>query len=465
MTEPLRIGDGASSVAGRLPVVAIAGRPNVGKSTLVNRIVGRRIAIVEEQPGVTRDRLELEAEWRGRRFRIVDTGGILERGSALDAKVSAQALRAIEAADVVLLVLDATTGPTGEDEVVAGMLRRCSEKVVVVANKVDSARQEADALDCYRLGFGEPHLVSALHGRGAGDLLDVVVDRLGPKLSEGGVTAAGGVARSGSEDSTRATQGGSVEVAAIAIVGRPNVGNSTLFNRLVGDERSVVHDVPGTTRDAIDTVVETEEGLLRFIDTAGLRRKSHIIEGTEYYSLVRSLAAIDRADLALLLIDASEGVTHQEQSLAERVDAAGSPIVIVANKWDLLDTEARLAFSGEVEDRLGFVTYAPVLRVSALTGLGVHRLLPAVREAVDAYHRRVPTAKLNEVVKAAQAAHPPASGRILYAVQGGVDPPTFTLFATRRLQAGYLRYLERFVRERFELGPTSMKFRVRIRGS
>ncbi|HUZ19472.1 MAG TPA: ribosome biogenesis GTPase Der [Acidimicrobiales bacterium] len=461
-------GDGASA---REPVVVIAGRPNVGKSTLVNRIVGRRVAIVEEKPGVTRDRLELRADWRGRSFVIIDTGGVLERGDALDKKVTAQALRAVASADVVLFVLDATTGLTAEDEAVASMLRRRSDKVLVVANKVDSLRQEAGAWELARLGFGDPVLVSALHGRSVGDLLDLVVERLasaGPSPDEeGGVLAEGEGApgRAAAEELVGGIHvGEGTELAGVAIVGRPNVGKSTLFNRLVGDERSVVHDVAGTTRDAIDTLVETDEGLLRFIDTAGLRRKSRIEEGSEYYSLVRSLSAIDRADVALLVIDAAEGVTHQEQRLAERVDAAGSPIVIVLNKWDLLDTEHRLSVARDVEDRLGFLDYAPILRISATSGSGVHRLLPAVRAAIDAYHRRIPTGQLNEAMKAIQSAHPAPGARILYAVQGAVDPPTITVFATSRLQPGYLRYVERGLRERFGLGPTPLKLRVRLRG-
>ncbi len=471
----------ATAATAALPVVAIAGRPNVGKSTLVNRIFGRRAAIVEERPGVTRDRLELRADWRGRDFLVVDTGGMVERGDALDAKVTAQALRAVQAADLVLLVLDAVTGPTAEDEVVVQLLRRQADKVLVVANKVDSSRQEADAWELMRLGFGEPLLVSALHGRGVGDLLDVVVERLPPLVelhaAEGGAAEGGGAAgrpvgtdgSDGTAGADRDATGGllaaTAEAPAVAIVGRPNVGKSTLFNRLVGDERSVVHDIAGTTRDAIDTLVDTEDGPLRFIDTAGLRRKARIGEASEYYSLVRSLAAIDRADVALLVLDADQGVTHQEQRLAERVDAAGSPVVIVLNKWDLLDTEARLALARDVEDRLGFLDYAPVLRISAATGLGVHRLLPAIRAAIEAYHRRIPTGRLNEAMKAIQSAHPPAGSRILYAVQGAVDPPTITLFASKRLQPAYLRYVERALRERFALGPTPLKLRVRLRGS
>jgi GTP-binding protein len=249
----------------------------------------------------------------------------------------------------------------------------------------------------------------------------------------------------------------------VAIVGRPNVGKSTLFNRLVGEERAVVHDVPGTTRDAIDTVVETEDGPITFVDTAGMRRRAKEAEGAEYYSLVRALQAIDRADAALLVIDAREGVTHQDQRLAERVDAAGSPIVVVLNKWEGLTAERRAEVVAQIEDRLVFLAYAPVLKISAKTGLGVHKLLPALGQAIDAYHRRVPTGELNKLMAEAQSAHPSPSGRVLYATQGATDPPTFTLFATRRLAPTYLRYLERRIREHFDFGPTPLKLRVRQR--
>ncbi len=430
-----------------LPVVAVVGRPNVGKSTLVNRIVGKRVAIVEERPGVTRDRKELEADWRGRRFLIVDTGGWMAGGDGLDAKVSEQAERAIKGADVVLFVADATVGITEEDDRVAGVLRRAKRPVVVVVNKVDSEHRETDAWDFARLGLGEPISVSALHGRQVGDLLDEVYNRLPPP----------GPDELAAEDTSK--------VPSIAVVGRPNVGKSTLFNRLIGDDRSVVHDQPGTTRDSIDTVVETPDGPLCFIDTAGMRRKSKIEEGTEYYSLVRALQTVDRADLAMLVIDGTQGVTHQDQRLAERIDAAGSPVLIVLNKIDLLDADARADLAEQVEDRLAFLGYAPVLNISALTGKGVHRLLPAIGEAVDAYHRRVPTRELNEVVQAAQAAQPAAGARVLYATQGATDPPTFTLFTNRNLPAPYLRYLERRIREHFGFGPTPLKLRVRSRTS
>jgi GTP-binding protein len=427
-----------------LPVVAVAGRPNVGKSTLVNRITGQRDAIVEERPGVTRDRKVLEADWAGRQFALVDTGGWLARGGSLDAKVSAQAETAISEADLVLLVVDATVGVTTEDEAVAALLRRAGRPVLVVANKVDGDNREPDAWDFMRLGLGEPFAVSALHGRNTGDLLDAVVSRLPPPAPSRDETAE-------------------PAVPGVAIVGRPNVGKSTLFNRLIGDERSIVHDEPGTTRDTVDTVVETSEGPMRFVDTAGLRRKSRIDDGPEYFGLVRALRAIDEADAALFVIDATAGVTHQDQRLAERVDAAGSPVVIVLNKWELLDAERRASVVVDVEDRLGFLAYAPVLKVSARTGLGVHRLLPALREAIEAYHRRVPTRELNTFVQRAQAEHPSPGGRVLYAVQGATDPPTFTLFATRPLPAPYLRYLERRLREHFGFGPTPLKLRVRRR--
>jgi GTPase len=446
-----------------LPRVAVVGRPNVGKSSLVNRIIGTRAAIVEERPGVTRDRRELTAEWNGRAFMLVDTGGWLRPGEAgltaeppaLAAKVTAQAEAAMKAADLVLLVVDVTTGITEEDARVAKVLQRGDVPVMVVVNKVDSEHREIDGHQFLRLGLGEPWLVSAIHGRLSGELLDAVIAALPEPPPED----------DDAEIFDRTERDG---IFSVAIVGRPNVGKSTLFNRLVGEERSVVHDLPGTTRDAIDTVVETDDGPLRFVDTAGLRRKSQIDEPSEYYSLVRALEAIDRADAALFLIDASEGVTNQDQRLAERVDAAGTAILLVLNKWDQLDTDQRFEIRRQVADKLGFLSYAPVLPISALTGRRVHHLLPALREAEAAYHARVPTAALNRILRDAQAAHPPPivkkhRPRILYATQGATDPPTFTLFTTRALPPQYLRYLERKLRESFDLGPTPIKLRVRRR--
>jgi GTPase len=455
-----------------LPVVAIVGRPNVGKSTLLNRIVGRRAAIVEERPGVTRDRKDVDAEWLGRPFRLVDTGGWLARGTDLDEKVSAQSERAIAEADVVLLVVDVVTGATEDDAKVAELLRRSGRPVLLVVNKVDDTGREHQMWELLSLGLGDPYPVSALHGRGTGDLLDKIVEMLpqvdaeavdemvaAPRGVEGAERgdAAGGASSEAENDASSETK--------IAIMGRPNVGKSTLFNRLIGDDRSVVHDMPGTTRDTIDTVVETELGPLRLVDTAGMRRRSRIDEGTEYYSLVRALQAVDGADVALLVIDATEGVTGQDQRLAERIDAAGCPIVVILNKWELLDAEQRADVRWQVSDKLRFVGDAPVLQISALSGKGVHKLFPALAASVDAYHRRIPTSRVNAVLREAQAAQPaPGGARVLYATQGAAEPPTFTLFVNRELPRTYMRYLERKLREAFDLGATPVKLRVRRRG-
>tara|TARA_B100000700_G_scaffold316524_1_gene406240 strand:- start:4639 stop:5940 length:1302 start_codon:yes stop_codon:yes gene_type:complete len=428
-------------------VVAIVGRPNVGKSTLLNRIIGRREAIVEERPGVTRDRKEVEAFWQGRGFTLVDTGGWTAVGDELDGKVSRQSERAIAEADAILFVVDSTVGVTEDDARVAALLRNSHGPVLVVANKVDDQVHESAIWELMSLGLGEPSPVSALHGRGAGDLLDRLVSVL-PDDDDDEINEE--------EDENR--------VVGVALVGRPNVGKSTLFNRLIGEERAVVHDRPGTTRDTIDTVVETDHGPVRFIDTAGMRRKARIDEDTEYYSLVRALRAVDRADVALLIVDATLGVSHQDQRLAERVDAAGCPIVVLLNKWDLCDAEQREDVIFQVGEKLHFVGEAPVLRISALTGRNVQRLWPALEDTLDDYRTRVPTRKVNDVVRAAQAAHPaPAGIRILYATQGATDPPTFTLFANREVPRTWLRYLERRLREDLDLGSTPIKLRVRRR--
>jgi GTP-binding protein len=445
------------------PLVVIAGRPNVGKSTLVNRIVGRRAAVVEERSGVTRDRKELDAEWCGHPFTVVDTGGWLASDDPLDAQVSAQAERAIAEADVVLLVVDVTVGLTDEDLAVARFLRRSGRPVRVVVNKVDSSQRETDAWEAVSLGLGDPWPVSALHGRGTGDLLDDVVSLLPAHPDAVGADGNGWAGDAGQPDENGETEG-QPPMPRVAIVGRPNVGKSTLFNRLVGDERSVTHDAPGTTRDAVDTVVETPEGTVCFIDTAGMRRKSRTERGTEYFSVLRALEALDRADIALLVIDATAGVTHQDQRLAERVGAAGCPTVVVLNKWELVPTDDREDILTDIGDRLAFLGEAPVLKMSALSGLGVHRILPAVAAAEEAYHSRIPTGELNRAMKSIQAAHPPVGAKIQYAVQGANDPPTFTLFTNGRLQPTYLRYVERGLRERFELGPTPIKLRVRAKG-
>jgi GTPase len=441
-------------------VVAIVGRPNTGKSTLLNRIVGRRAAIVEERPGVTRDRKDVDADWLGNPFRLIDTGGWMVGGSDLDALVSRQAERAVADADVVLFVVDVITGVTEEDSRVADLLRRSGKPVLLVANKVDDVNRESLVWELLSLGLGEPYPVSALHGRGTGDLLDAVVQRL-PAPPQEGVNLADAEAVEGAGGGSEASE----ETIAVAIVGRPNVGKSTLFNQLTGDERAVVHDLPGTTRDAIDTVVETELGPIRLVDTAGMRRRSKIGEGTEYYSLVRALQAVDDADVALLVIDATEGVTGQDQRLAERIDASGCPIVVLLNKWELLDSDQRADLRWQVGDKLRFIGDAPVLPITALTGRGVHKLFPALASSVDAYHRRIPTARVNAVIREAQQAHAaPGGARVLYATQGAAEPPTFTLFVNRELPRTYLRYLERKLRETFGLGATPVKLRVRRRG-
>ena len=431
-----------------LPLVAVVGRPNVGKSTLFNRIVGRREAIVEEKPGVTRDRKEVVAEWQAREFRLVDTGGWMPGGDSLDEKVSKQSEKAILEADVVLFVVDVTVGITEEDSRVAQILRRNGRPVLLVANKVDDTNRESAIWDLLGLGVGNPFPVSALHGRGTGDLLESLMLEFPPEP----------------EVVVDENEAEADKIFSVSIVGRPNVGKSTLFNRLIGDERSVVHDMPGTTRDAVDTIVETEDGPIRFVDTAGMRRRSKVDESTEYYSLVRALQAIDRSDVALLVIDATVGVTAQDQRLAERIDAAGCPVVVLLNKWELLDADARDDVGYQISQRLHFIGESPVLKISALSGKGVHRLLPALSGTIEDYHRRVPTRKVNQVLRAAQAAQPgPHGARVLYATQGATDPPTFTLFSNKEIPPSYLRYLERSLREAFDMGATPIKMRVRKR--
>ncbi|MDQ3738585.1 MAG: ribosome biogenesis GTPase Der [Actinomycetota bacterium] len=445
-----------------LPVVVVVGRPNVGKSTLFNRIVGEQSAIVENRPGVTRDRKESEAEWLGTRFRVVDTGGWMPGAEGLDAKVARQVESAVLGADVVLFVVDAAVGMSDDDDAMANWLRKGTHEVLLVANKSDNEGRENARWEFLSLGLGEPIPVSALHGRRAGDLLDVVVERLAVEESADGSERADfdeefGVLEQWTPEAGRPPR--------VAVVGRPNVGKSTLFNRLVGADRSVVHDLPGTTRDAVDTLVETDDGPIVYVDTAGMRRRSRIDDSAEYYSLVRALRAIDDADIALLVIDATEGVTGQDQRLAERVDASGCPILILLNKWDLVtDPERREALLTEMARKLAFLGEAPVLRISALTGRGVARLLPVLSESITQYHRRVPTRDVNKVIAAAQQRQPAGAGaKVLFAVQGATDPPTFTLFTNRELPRHYLRFLERSIREAFEFGSTPLKLRVRKR--
>ena len=442
----------------QLPVAVIVGRPNVGKSTLFNRVIGEQAAIVEDRPGVTRDRKELEANWLGHRFMLVDTGGWMPGGSELDAKVSRQVEAAVRHADLVIFVVDGSVGATDDDELMAGWLRKSAASVMLVVNKADNDRREADRWDFLSLGLGDPYPVSALHGRRAGDLLDEVIVRMPTSpLSEEYIPNYG--------LDQEIVPVGEQKPPRVALVGRPNVGKSTLFNRLVGEDRAVVHDMPGTTRDSIDTLVETEDGPVVFVDTAGMRRRSRIDDSAEYYSLVRALRSVDGSDIALFVIDATQGITAQDQRLAERIDAAGCPIVIMLNKWELIDdAEERERIDLEVKRKLYFVDDAPVLKVSALTGKGVHKLRPVLQEAILQYHRRIPTRDVNRVIADAQQRQAAGGGaRVMYALQGATDPPTFTLFVNRELPHTYLRYLERSIREAFNFGSTPLKLRVRKR--
>jgi GTP-binding protein len=426
------------------PQVVIVGRPNVGKSSLVNRLAGKRVTVVEEHRGVTRDRKAVEVEWGGLSFDVVDTGGWLEAGDSLEAKVSQQADAAIASADLVLLVVDVTTGLVDEDTHAARWALRSGRPVLLVVNKVDDAMHEASSWEFLGLGAGDPHTVSAQHGRGTGDLLDVIVER----LNENRVV----------EEVADADDDGALRVA---IVGRPNVGKSTLFNQLIGEERSVVHDLPGTTRDAIDTLVSTDVGLIRFIDTAGMRRRAKTEAGLETYAVLRSLDALDRSDIAILVIDATIGATGQDQRLAERISAAGCPSLVVLNKWELVPVDERDAVLATVGEKLAFLGDAPVMKTTATSGKGVHRILPALAIAAADYQKRVPTGALNRAIRDLQIKQPAPTGKIRYAVQGATEPPTFTLFIAGRLPQTYLRYVERSLRERFSLGSQPLRVRVR----
>jgi len=431
----------ASAVA-TSPRVAIVGRPNVGKSTLINRIVGRRRAIAHESAGVTRDRLELPARWAGRSFTVVDTGGIMPKPRGLDAAVVRQAVHAIDAADLVLLVVDATAGITEEDARVARDLRRGTSSVLVVANKVDGASQEPLASEFHGLGLGEPVPVSALHGRGSDDLLDRVVALL-PEPTESEAQL---------DDEPR-----------FCLVGRPNVGKSSLFNRMVRDERAVVHDEAGTTRDSIDSLVKVEDRTVRFIDTAGMRPMTRT-KGIEYYGLLRSIRAIEGSHVALLVIDASEGLVGEDKRIAARIVEAGRGLVVVLNKWDLVPTGERADRFRSLADELRVFPGTPVLRASALTGRGVNRVVPALFEVHAAWTRRAPTADVNRVLQEATDATPPPRGfgRLKYATQTAARPPTFVLFGMTYPGASYQRYLEHALRDTF--GFPGVPVRVSFRG-
>jgi GTP-binding protein len=422
------------------PLVALVGRQNVGKSTLANRLVGRRAAIAHESPGVTRDRVELEVSWRARSFRLVDTGGFVARARGMDASVTAQAARAAESANLVLLVVDAVTGVQEEDASLARSLLRSGSPVLVVANKVDGDGQEPAAAEFYALGLGEPMAVSALHGRGTGELLDrildLIPDQIQPRLQD---------------------------EAVFALVGRPNVGKSSLFNHLVGEDRAVVHDLPGTTRDAVDTVVTLDGRLLRFVDTAGFRRPLRT-KGVEYYGLLRAEQAILAAHVVLLVIDAVEGVTGEDLRIAARVRDAGRGLAVVLNKWDLIPSGDRAERFERLAEEVRVIPGTQVLRTSALTGSGVGRLAGVLLAAHERWGRRIPTSEVNRVLEQATAAHPPpqGAGRIRYGTQVTAGPPTFVLFGAARVIPSYERYLENTLREAF--GFQGIPVRLRLRG-
>src|SRR2546421_819072 len=431
-------------------VVAVVGRPNVGKSTLVGRLAGRRGPIVGRTPGLTRDRLDVDATWQGRTFTLQDTGGLIEEAfgpgglEGLPGKVAEQAFGAIGEADVVLFVVDATTGVTADELALSRRLRRQEAPVVLVANKVDNLAAELEASELWGLGFGEPYPVSALHGRGSGDVLDRIVDLLPEARSP--------VA--------------SPDMPAIALLGRPNVGKSSLFNRLVGEERAIVHAEPGTTRDAVDTVMEFDGRRYRLVDTAGMRRRAKT-GGLEIPSAARTRAALARADVAVLLVDVMEGAGHQEQRIARAIAEAGVGIVLVLNKWDLVEGEDEAkAFARAAIDKLPFISYAPLVRISALTGRGAGKLIPKVDAVLEARKLRVPTSELNTFIQEAQQSNPPARAdqrdvRVLYATQAETARPTMVLFTNGDLQAGWLRYLERRLRERYDFTGNPIHFVVR----
>jgi GTPase len=429
------------------PVVAVVGRPNVGKSTLVNRILGRREAVVQDVPGVTRDRVSYDALWTGRRFVVQDTGGWEPDAKGLQQLVAEQASVAMRTADAVILVVDAVVGATAGDEAAARALRRSGKPVFLAANKVDNEKGEADAAQLWSLGLGQPYAVSAMHGRGVGDLLDDVVAVL-PELHEGD-SAGGGPRR-------------------VALVGKPNVGKSSLLNRLAGDQRSVVHEVAGTTVDPVDSLIELDGSLWRFVDTAGLRRKVGQASGHEYYASVRTRAAIDAAEVAIVLVDASQPITEQDQRVISMVIDAGRALVLAFNKWDLLDEDRRDQLEREIEREFAQVQWAQRVNISAKTGRAVGKLVPALEAALGSWHKRIPTGQLNGwLTEVAAATPPPVRGgkqpRILFATQASARPPTFVLFTTGFLEAGYRRFLERRLRETFGFEGSPIRINVRVR--
>ncbi|MGW5386875.1 ribosome biogenesis GTPase Der [Nocardia sp. NPDC003963] len=431
-----------------MPTLAVVGRPNVGKSTLVNRILGRREAVVEDVPGVTRDRVSYEANWAGRRFWVQDTGGWEPDAKGLQQSVARQAELAMNTADAIVLVVDAVVGATATDEAAVKVLRRAKTPVILVANKVDDQRLEADASALWSLGLGEPRMVSAAHGRGTGDLLDDILEVLPETPRE--TTGPGGGPR------------------RVALVGKPNVGKSSLLNKLSGDERSVVHDIAGTTVDPVDSLVDLGGKVWRFVDTAGLRRKVANASGTEFYASLRTKSALEASEVAIMLIDASQPVTEQDLRVISLVADSGRALVLAFNKWDLVDEDRRLQLDREVDRDLVRVPWAQRVNISAQTGRAVQKLVPAMETALESWDKRIPTGRLNTWLKEVIAATPPPMRggrlpRVLFATQAGTRPPTFVLFSTGFLEAGYRRFLERRLREEFGFDGSPVRISVRVR--
>ncbi len=434
-----------------VPVLAVVGRPNVGKSTMVNRILGSRQAVVEDTPGVTRDRVTYDATWRGRAFTLVDTGGWepeAEGGQSIPARVAAQARVAVEAADAVLFVVDAVVGVTDADDAVAAVLRRSRKPVVLAANKIDDAPGESNASSLWSLGLGEPYSVSALHGRGSGDLLDAMLDAL-PEAPGEKFDQEGGPRR-------------------VALIGRPNVGKSSLLNKLAGHERVLVDSVAGTTRDPVDELIELGGKTWRFVDTAGIRRRMRETQGADYFAALRTESALERAEVAVVLIDASEPLAEQDLRIVSMVIEAGRALVIAYNKWDTVDEDRQHFLDREIDRQLHTARWAPRVNISAKTGWHVDRLVPALETALASWETRVQTGRLNAWLSALiQATPPPVRGgrqpKVMFATQAGIRPPHFVLFTSGFLQAGYRRFIERRLREEFGFDGTPVHITMRLR--
>ena len=429
-----------------LPVVVVVGRPNVGKSTLVNRMIGAREAIIEDTPGVTRDRVRYEAEWNGRKFILIDTGGWEPSAEGITLKISENAESAITDADLVLFVVDGHVGALHEEESLVEILRRSRKEVMLVANKIDSERDEYDAHSLWNMGLGEPHFVSAAHGRGSGDLLDAIIKRL-PEIG-----------------ASRADDG----FRRVAIVGKPNVGKSSLLNSFAGSIRALVDDAEGTTRDPIDELIELGGRTWRFIDTAGIRRRAHQASGVDYYAALRTERAIENAEVVIMMVDASKAITEQDLRIISLVEDSGKALVVGMNKWDLVDDERRIELEREIERGFDQVEWARRVNISAKTGWHREKLVPALEGALMNWERRVPTAKLNAFLGQIVGSNPPPlrggkQPKILFATQAGIAPPTFVIFATEFLEGSYRRFIERRLREEFEFAGTPIRISVRIR--